>query len=245
MSTLTSEVPEIRVGTASRKGAKGDVPKDHNMDAYAVVHGANGVTAAAVVDGIGDDENGAAVMRLAAQVAARYGVTKGGLGGVMAAAGLIEDPGIDDNPPDGVLVLALVEPGRDTVISWVGDSHAYGWDGETLNLRSDPHTMGRFLRQNGDVDLAVHHDNWIRVSLSTATVHTVALSEIPASETVVLLLSDGLDTLSREELARLVCEHPTEPQALAEAIVSSARPDDEGIRDDATAVVIAVLPPIA
>lgn len=27
------------------------------MDAYVVVHGANGITAAAVVDGIGDDED--------------------------------------------------------------------------------------------------------------------------------------------------------------------------------------------
>lgn len=43
-------------------------------------------------------------------------MTKGALGGVLAAAGLFEDPGIDDNPPDGVLVLALVERGRDTII---------------------------------------------------------------------------------------------------------------------------------
>lgn len=39
--------------------------------------------------------------------------------------------------------------------------------------------MGAFLRQNGDVELALHHDNWIRVSLATATPTTVALSEIP------------------------------------------------------------------
>lgn len=65
MNTLTSEVAELSVGAASRKGAKGDTDKGHNMDAYAVVHGANGITAAAVVDGIGDDENGALVMQLA------------------------------------------------------------------------------------------------------------------------------------------------------------------------------------
>ncbi|WP_394622439.1 hypothetical protein JNUCC0626_49775 (plasmid) [Lentzea sp. JNUCC 0626] len=242
MSTLTGEAAVV-VGAASRKGAKGDVPKGHNMDAHAVVYGANGITAAAVVDGIGDDEHGAKLMQLAAEVAARYGITKGGLAGVLAAVGLFEDPGIY-TPPDGVLVLALVEPGRDTVIAWVGDSHAYGWDGENLHLRSDPHTMGQFLRQNGDVDLAVHHDNWIRVSLSTAMVHSVAVSEIPGGETV-LLVSDGLDLLSREELAALLREHPEDPQAVADAIVAAARPDEKGSRDDTTAVVLTQLSPTA
>lgn len=237
MGRLNSEVAEIVVGAASRKGATSEGPRGHNMDAFAVVHGKNGITGAAIVDGIGDDENGAALMQVTAQVAARYGVTKGGLGGILAAAGLFEDPGVEDYAPDGVLMLALIEPGRPTVIGWVGDSHAYGWNGETLRRRSDPQTMGEFLRQNGDVDLAPHHDNWIRVSLSTTIVHGPGVSEIPADEDV-LLVSDGLDQLTHEELTDLFRAHPDDPQGLAEAIVAKAGVDEKGYRDDATAVVL-------
>jgi serine/threonine protein phosphatase PrpC len=97
--------------------------------------------------------------------------------------------------------------------------------------------MGAFLRQNGDHDVAELHDNWVRISLATATVTTVALSEAPADE-LVLLVSDGLDDLPASDLTALVRDLHRDPQALAEAIVAAARADSTGYRDDATAVVL-------
>lgn len=226
----------LRAAAATRKGVRA-----HNMDAAAVFEAANGVTTAAVVDGIGNDQFGAQTMRLLAETAARIGATKGALAGVLAAAALIEDPGTREYKPDGVLVLAIAEPGQPTLLGWVGDSHAYGWDGTALRRRTDPHTMGAYLRQNGDTDLAPEHDNWVRISLSTASPTTVALSEVPAGEPV-LLVSDGLDATPIEELEVLVKQHQHDPQTLADAIVAAAREDDDGYRDDATAVVLTAGP---
>lgn len=221
------------VAAATRRGVR-----EYNMDAGAIFTAANGVTAAAVVDGIGNDEQGVEVMHLLAQTAARIGATKGALAGILAAAALIDDPGVGEYRPDGVAVLALAERGEPTLLGWVGDSHAYGWDGTALHRRTDPHTMGNYLRQSGHFDeVVVQYDAWVRISLSTATVTTVALSEVPAGE-LVLLVSDGLDDVPIADLGALVAEHQTNPQALADAIVATAREDADGYRDDATVIVL-------
>ncbi|WNV86649.1 SpoIIE family protein phosphatase [Umezawaea sp. Da 62-37] len=97
--------------------------------------------------------------------------------------------------------------------------------------------MGAYLRQNGDVDLAPQHDNWVRLSLASATPTTVALSHAPAGE-LVLLVSDGLDDVPLPDLAALVAHHHHDPQALVDAIVATGEEDETGYRDDATAVVL-------
>jgi PPM family protein phosphatase len=232
----TPHPPTHRVATATRRGSR-----PVNMDAAAVFTTSTGLVAAAVVDGIGNDEHGAATMRLMAETAARIGATKRALAGVLAAAALIDDPGTQPYHPNGVLVLALAEPGQPTALAWVGDAHAYSWDGTHLHRRTDPHTMGAFLRQNGDVDLAPHHDNWVLTSLATTTATTVARSEAPIGELVVLM-SDGLDDVPHTELEALLARHHDDPQALAEALVATAAPDSSGYRDDATVIVLA--PPI-
>lgn len=245
MNNPTSSAPDSTGGTGAVDGVAVAVTatrrgiRDYNMDAVATFEAASGVVAAVVVDGIGNDGSGADVMRLMAQTAARIGATRGALAGVLAAAALIEDPGIEEYKPDGVLVLALAEPGCPTTLGWVGDSHAYGWDGVTLRRRTDPHTMGAYLRQNGDVDLAPQHDNWVRISLSTATVTTVALSQAPADELLVLV-SDGLDDLPHEDLTQMVRTYQHDPQELAHRIVAAVPTDPDGYRDDATAAVITV-----
>ncbi|KOT49937.1 MULTISPECIES: hypothetical protein [Streptomyces] len=225
--------PAITAAAATRRGVR-----DHNMDAVATFRAANGTTAAAIIDGIGNDPHGPQIMQLLAATACRIGAVRGALAGILAAAALIDDPGSDDYAPDGVAVLALAEPGEPTRLGWVGDSHAYSWDGRKLVRRTDPHTMGAYLRQNGDLDLAPQHDNWVRISLCTATATTVALAEAPAGE-LMLLISDGLDTLPHRELEALVRQHSADPQALADALVAAAKPEASGYRDDATAVVLA------
>lgn len=101
--------------------------------------------------------------------------------------------------------------------------------------------MGEYLRQNGDVDLAPKHDNWVRIALSTATPATVALAEIPHGETVILA-SDGLDDISHDELEAFAAEHEGNPQALADSWVAAACADEKGYRDDATVAVLLPIP---
>ncbi len=221
-----------RAASATRRGVR-----DHNMDAAALFQASTGVAVAAIVDGIGNDLDGAATMRLLAESAVRIGATKGALAGVLAAAALVEDPGIHPHMPDGVIVLALTVPGRPTHLAWVGDSHAYTWDGAALHQRTDPHTMGAYLRGNGVSDLAPLHDSWVRVTLSTATVTNVAVTSAPADE-LVLLLSDGLDSVPHDELEGLTRKHHDNPEALADALVAAARETEDGYRDDATALVL-------
>jgi serine/threonine protein phosphatase PrpC len=220
------------VAMATRRGVR-----DHNMDAAASFAASTGRVAVAVVDGIGNDQAGAQTMTELARIAVRIGVTKGPLAGILTAAAYIDDPGTEPYKPNAVAVLAIAEPGEPTLLGWVGDSHAYGWDGSRLHRRTDPHTMGAFLRWNGDTELAPEHDNWVRTSLVKATATTVALSEIPATE-LVLLVSDGIDSVPADELQTLAACHQHDPQALAEAIVAAARADEDGYRDDATAIVL-------
>ena len=228
----------LRAASASRTGVR-----EHNMDAAYVFASETGAIAAAVVDGIGNAQSGPEVMKHLAMTAARTAVRRGVRAGVLAAAAQIEDAGADEYVPDGVLVVAVVEPdpAHTTRIGWVGDSHAYGWDGTTLRRYSTPQTMGEFLRRNGDADSAIDHDNWVTVSLSTAHVSTVAEDGIPGDQ-LVLLVSDGLDGVPHDELHDLVAEHHGDPQILADAIVNAAREDHENYRDDATAVVITRTP---
>ncbi|MFD9072839.1 hypothetical protein, partial [Streptomyces lasiicapitis] len=140
---------------------------------------------------------------------------------------------------DGVAVAAQVRPGDDyTLIGWVGDCRAYGWNGVRLKLYSNDHTVGDQLRANGAaLELAEQHDNWLRTSLSHAAVGTVYMATIP--DPLVILTSDGVhDQIGHTQMEALVRDHAHDPQALADALVAAAEPDDEGYRDDATAVII-------
>ncbi|WP_170166828.1 PP2C family protein-serine/threonine phosphatase [Lentzea atacamensis] len=222
----------LRAATATREGST-----PPNMDAAAIFESETGAIAAAVVDGIGKDPVGAKAMQLVADVAVRIAPSRQILAAILTAAGVIDDAGTEDHVPDGVIAVALTSPGDVTLIGWVGDSHIYSWNGERLLRRTTPHTMGEYLRQNGDIDLAPEHDNWVRIALSTATPATVALAEIPHGE-LVIIASDGLDETLLEEIEALVKQHAEDPQALADALVGAVREDDEGHRDDATVAVL-------
>ncbi len=223
----------VLAATATRRGTR-----PQNCDA-AAVHAAAGRTSAALVDGIGSTAEQAACSLLLAEVAARVAARRGRLAGLLAAAELIAGAGDED----AVAVVATGEPGEPTRVAWVGDCRAYGWDGAELRRYTTDHTVGEQLRANGvPVELAEQHDNWIKTSLRLAVVATVYEAEIPAGE-AVLLTTDGVhDALSHAELAALVREFDDDPRALAEAVVGAVGEDDDGERDDATAVVVTVAP---
>ncbi|CCB73279.1 MULTISPECIES: protein phosphatase 2C domain-containing protein [Streptomycetaceae] len=235
----TARAQTVTTATATRQGSR-----PCNADA-AAVHRVPGtrLIGAAVVDGIGSNPAVARLAEIAAEVIARVAPRKTPVLGILAAAELVAAPA-DRNPidPDAVAVAAVAEPGRRTGIAWTGDARAYGWDGTTLTQLTTDQTVGEYLRANsgggGPVELlAQAHDNWLRASLgrsSISTVHTVG-----TDARLVLLTSDGVhDHIPHKVLEALVREHAENAQALVEAVVEVAEPDETGYRDDATAVVL-------
>lgn len=224
--------PEIITAAASRRGIRG-----HNADAFAIHH-FHGLTAAAVVDGIGSSPAVAQWSALAAQVAVRVGARKTSVLGILAAAELNADQGAASIDPDGVAVLAVGRPGHATSIAWTGDARAYSWDGHTLHHRSTDMNVGEYLRSNGfPLDATTAHDDWLRASLGRSSIATVHQAEIHHG--LVLLTSDGVHKqCSHDHLSELVRARADAPQVLVDSIVAAVRPDAEGYLDDATAVVL-------
>ena len=223
------------IGTATRQGTI----NSGNADAARTFTTANLTTAAALIDGIGHEGEVHTLAPVLAEVAARVAAQRGPLAGLLSASQLMADRGPDIDGPDAVAVVARCRAGADSVVDWVGDARAYGWDGYCLQRYTTDHTVGEQLRVNGAPwELAADHDNWIRTSLGLAVVATVYEVEIPANE-LVILTTDGVhDQVPAERLVELVQAHEGDPHALADALVAAAQPDESGYRDDATAIVL-------
>jgi len=228
----------IRTGFATREGTALD-----NADAGKVYVLADGTVGAAVIDGIGHGPHTSRTTPLLAETAARISARRGPLAGLLTAAELIADRGIDGQEADAVAVAVRVQPDDDiAVVNWTGDARAYGWDGTRLELYTDDHTVGAQLRANGvSLEIAREHDNWLRTSLARATIGTVYTAGI--KDPLIILTSDGIpDHTPLDVMTSLIHAHAADPQALADALVAAAQADAAGYRDDATAVVIAVVP---
>lgn len=134
--TTTQRARGVTAAAATRRGTR-----DHNADGWAIhAYPVAELTAAAVVDGIGNSPEVAALSRLAAQVAARIGARRGRMAGLLAAAELYGDPGATDVEPDAVAVLVLAEPGENTRLAWIGDCRAWGFDGQRLRQYTSKRT---------------------------------------------------------------------------------------------------------
>ncbi|MEV8398836.1 hypothetical protein [Streptomyces niveus] len=228
----------ITTALASREGTDAD-----NADAARIYTLANGTVGAAVIDGVGHGPHTSRTAPFLAEVAARIAALRGPLPGILGAGQLVADPGADGEEADAVAVAVILPPGgRQARAAWVGDARAYGWNGDTLTLYATDQTMGQWARRHGGVpiEVAEHHDSWVRVSLSTATVATVG--EVGIDDRLLLLTSDGIhDQVTPDTMTALVREHADNPQALADALVAAAQADEEGYRDDATVIVIRTL----
>lgn len=233
-------MPTMITATASHQGGR-----TANADAAAVHHYASGdVTAAAVVDGIGSDPDVVAMAGVAAEVIARTAARTTPLAGIMAAAAMTADPAYLRPVPDGVAVCAMVSPNQATKVAWIGDCRAYAWDGVELRRLTEDHTMGQRMRTAGCRETEARtRDHWVRATVSLATISTVAEVRIEETPGLLLLTSDGVhDALTHDQLADLVRAHATDPQALADALVTSAAAapaGDEGA-DNATAAVLLI-----
>lgn len=237
MPTIPIRSRAVAAG-ASRQGVR-----TYNCDDFAAFTGADGAMAAAVVDGIGNSAEIAAMSTVLATVIARTAGRRGVLAALLTAGEVIADPGADDDSPDAVAVAAVVRAGDDTVVGWCGDSRVYGFNGHRLHQYSSDWTVGEQLRLNGaPLEIAADHDNWLRASLSRATVGNVFTAYVPPDE-LVILCSDGVvDGLPDRRLDELVAEHADDVQALADTLVAETQEDGDGYRDDATVVVIQPAP---
>lgn len=217
--------------------------RTHNCDA-AVAAVSPATTAVALIDGIGSSDEIAYTAQLLAEVAARVGVRKGPLLGLLAAGELIDGPGPESPKPNAVGAVAVVYPGdMATVIAHVGDVRVYSWTDGVLTSHTTDHTVGELLRQVGvEEQQSVLHDNWVRTTLGRLTVGSIPLVDVQAK--VVVMTSDGVHkVLTDDQIASVVAEHEHDPQELADALVEAALavvPEDIGTRDNTTVAVLRV-----
>ncbi|WP_234313745.1 SpoIIE family protein phosphatase [Streptomyces sp. NBRC 109706] len=220
----------ITVGVAQRPGTEPPC-----ADSWDVQWRGQRVTAT-VLDGAGHAPDTVRYVQAAAPVITMIGMEHGGLAGLMTAGQMAA---AHDTYLHASAVYAAAEPGQPVTIHWIGDCRAYGWDGTELRQYSTDQTMGEYLRRHGGVavDLIEHHDAWARLGLAQASASTCREATIPPGIPLVLLVSDGVSD-HVPDMERVVTEHATDPQALADALVAAAEPDDDGYRDDATVIVL-------
>lgn len=232
---MTTSRTSITTGLATRAGTAG-----RSGDAAAVHALADQTTAAAVVDGIGHSERVAAAAALLAEVSARIAARRGPLAGLLTATELVADPGVADEPePDAVAVVAAWDAGDDRVrVAWVGDCRAYAWESDQLRPLTVDHNLAEQLAACGyQGEITRHAAQWVRTSVATAAVATVA--EAWTCAPLVVLTSDGVhDQVPHDVMESLARTHRDDPQALADALTAAAVAGTDGERDDATALVI-------
>ena len=221
----------VLVGVAMRPGTES--PCADGVD----VQRCGDRVSAAVVDGAGHRPETARFASIAPPVITHTGMVLGGLAGLMTAGQMAH---AYERHPHVSAVYALMQPGADTSIHWIGDCRAYGWDGQRLTRWTTDQTMGEWLRWNGTpVEIAEEHDNWALLGLAQATAATCRQVLIPQETELVLLVSDGIsDQVDQETVMDLCRRFPDAPQELADALVATAEADDDGYRDDATVVVL-------
>lgn len=221
----------ITTAVATRQGTS-----ENNADAVAIFRAEHGDIGAALVDLAGHHPNAPFIARLLAETAARIAPQRGSLAALCTAGLLVADPGAGaDLEPDGVAVCANIRADGQTRIAWVGDSHAYAMDGRQLTRLTTPHTWAEQARARFGVDVPAAADI-LSTSLATATPATVITVETTAR--LVILASDGLDALTREQLTGFARRYGGDPQTLADALVNATEVDAAGYRDDATVIVI-------
>ncbi|MFE2271425.1 SpoIIE family protein phosphatase [Streptomyces lavendulae] len=228
-------VDRIVVGLAQRSGTEPPCADGADLQCRGAM------VCAAVVDGAGHHPDTVRYSALAPAVITHIGMALGGLAGLMTAGQMAA---AYDQPPHASAVYACMEPGQPTSVHWIGDCRAYGWREDVgLTLWSDDQTMGQWLRRNGGAAVQLQaemHDNWSRLGVAQASSATCRQVQIPVEDAaLVLLVSDGVsDQVPLEVLAQLCRDHGGDPQHLADAVVASAKEEESGYRDDATAIVL-------
>lgn len=221
----------ITTAVATRQGTE-----INNADCTATFTSEDGLTAAALIDVSGHHPNAPKVAMLLAETSARVAAQRGGRAGLLSAGLLVADAGAAEEPePSGVGVVATCRDGERAMISWIGDSHAYGWDGTRLHRYTTPHTLAEQMRTAG-IPVGDVANDWLVSGLAQATPANVL--SVECNDPLIILVSDGIDSIPGTELEAIIRDFVGEPQALADSIVAAVGEDESGYRDDATVVVI-------
>jgi len=144
--------------------------------------------------------------------------------------------------------VALVTSGESGLLHWmafnIGDSRIYSWDGRSLVQLSVDHSAVQELVEAGvitDEEAQLHPDRNVITRAIGASEHVDAdVWLLPAlRRQAFLMCSDGLTKeLGDEQIARILAEHPDDPEgpSLAEVLVEAALA--AGGRDNVTVVVV-------
>lgn len=197
----------------------------------------HGVLTVALVDGAGRSPRAAELAPLAAAVAARTAARRSPVWGVMAAAGLCEDPAVEMPKPTGAIIVAAPSTDLKWRLAFAGD--ATGWtvrDG-VVRRATTPHTLGERLRQQGKPEEEARAKDHVLIkSLSRVPINGVEGVEVTGGW--LILASDGLMAparLSTTALAEVVASAEG-PQDCADRLIAAAR--RVGSVDDVTVAVL-------
>ncbi|MFE2153729.1 SpoIIE family protein phosphatase [Streptomyces lavendulae] len=227
----------VVVGTARRPGT--EPPCTDGLD----VRRRGNKVCAAVVDGADHHEDVVRYSSIAPAVITHTGMATGGLAGLITAGRIAQ---AYEAAAHASAVYACMEPDWPTAVHWIGDCHAYGWDGTALTRWTTDRATGQRLRRDGGIPtvIAEARESRERLGLAQAGVATCHQVEIPEEVRLVLLVSDGVSDQVGQDMAEALCRcHGANPQALADALVTAAVADGDGYRDDATVIALLRPPP--
>jgi len=248
---------ELDIAEGQTIGARAE-----QQDAAAVVRLGGGTDAAMLVvaDGLGGHANGAEAAHLVVETF-RERAAGGAFDAPDERRSALSDAiqevnrriGEESNPTDGersmgsTAVAAVIAEGRVRWIS-VGDSHLYIWRrGRLAKLNADHSQAGILISQG----FSPSHSAVLRTrSLLASALLGRAIEEIdsPAADValaigdVVLLASDGLNTLGDDEIARTIGEAANRGAgAISRALIAAALAAKLPRQDNATVIVARIL----
>lgn len=245
--------------TMDAAGAQDQGARAYQEDVYAIVQQGEGALCLLLADGMGGHAGGrdaaAAAIDAAQAECTRRRTGRGfDLQASLETADKAVKKLIKANPAirDGgcTFVAASLVEGALHWIS-VGDSPLYLVSGGRVNRLNADHSMAPVLRglvEAGRLDeseLARHPQrNALRSSLSvepTAMIdHPAAALPLRAGE-VVILASDGLDTLTHEEIGEVVMRRPTGMAALAQDLIAAVLAKQYPHQDNVTVLCATLL----
>jgi len=159
------------------------------------------------------------------------------------ASKIAQEPDLNDM---GTTLVAVYADGDALHWTSVGDSHLYRYADGRLTKLNDDHSMAPVLdamAEEGRISAAEAkadpQRNAIRSAISGEDIALLDLNAVSFAEDkaeTYLLASDGLDTLSTEEIEEVLSNN-TEPEAATHALLQSVK-EKEHPRQDNTSIIV-------
>jgi serine/threonine protein phosphatase PrpC len=229
-------------------GAATDVGRvrDHNEDGYLID---DDLRLVAVADGMGGHRGGEVASAIALEVLLAEFADRHDLrDAVVAANDAVYERSIEDDAVRGMgttLTVAVLGDDHETLIlGHVGDSRAYLFRGGALRRVTTDHSLVEELTLAGELteDEAFSDPRRSQITRAVGLEPGVEVDLYPVALAVgdrVLLCSDGLTDMVRDDLiAELLAAEP-DPERVAQQLVDAA--NDAGGTDNTTVVIVDVI----